>query len=115
EDFVENILTTSTHDTLMFFTNKGRVYRLKGYQVPEASRQAKGMAIVNLLHLDGDEKVRAVIPIRSFDQGGCLMMATRAGVVKKTDLSGYANINKNGLIAVNLREDDELVGVRLTE
>ena len=115
EDFVENILTTSTHAILLFFTNKGRVYRLKGYQIPEASRQAKGMAIVNLLHLEGGEKVRTVIPIRSFDQGGCLMMATQAGVAKKTDLIDYANINKNGLIAVNLREDDELIGVQLTE
>ena len=115
EDFVENILTTSTHATLLFFTNRGRVYRLKGYQIPETGRQAKGMAIVNLLQLDGGEKVRTVIPIRTFDQGGCLMMATRAGVVKKTDLADYANINKNGLIAVNLREDDELIGVQLTE
>ena len=115
EDFVETILTTSTHDTLLFFTNKGRAYRIKGYQIPEASRQAKGMAIVNLLQLDGGEKVRAVIPIRSFDQGGCLMMATQAGVVKKTELDEYANINKNGLIAVQLREGDELVGVQLTE
>ena len=115
EDFVETILTTSTHAMLLFFTNRGKVYRLKGYQIPEASRQAKGMAIVNLLQLDGGEKVRTVIPIQSFDQGGCLMMATRAGVVKKTDLDEYANINKNGLIAVNLREDDELIGVQLTE
>jgi DNA gyrase subunit A len=115
EDFVETILTTSTHATLLFFTNRGRVYRLKGYQVPEASRQAKGTAIVNLLQLEGGEKVRAVIPIQSFDQSGCLMIATRAGVVKKTTLEEYANINKNGLIAVNLREDDELIGVQLTE
>jgi DNA gyrase subunit A len=115
EDFVETILTTSTHATLLFFTNRGKVYRLKGYQIPEASRQAKGMAIVNLLQLDGGEKVRAVIPIKTFDQGGCLMMATRAGVAKKTELIDYANINKNGLIAINLREDDELIGVQLTE
>lgn len=115
EDFVENILTTSTHSTLLFFTNRGKVFRLKGYQVPESSRQAKGMAIVNLLQLDGGEKVKAVIPIQSFEQGGCLMMATRAGVVKKTDLIDYININKNGLIAINLREEDELVGVQLTE
>lgn len=115
EDFVENILTTSTHATLLFFTNRGKVFRLKGYQVPESSRQAKGMAIVNLLQLDGGEKVKAVIPIQSFEQGGCLMMATRAGVVKKTDLIDYININKNGLIAINLREEDELVGVQLTE
>ncbi|HBP37585.1 MAG TPA: DNA gyrase subunit A, partial [Clostridiales bacterium] len=115
EDFVETILTTSTHAILLFFTNRGKVFRLKGYQVPESGRQARGMAIINLLQLDGGEKVRAVIPIQMFDQGGCLVMATRAGVVKKTDLAEYANINKNGLIAINLREDDELVNVQLTE
>lgn len=113
EDFAENILTTTTHAILLFFTNQGRVYRLKGYQIPETSRQARGMAIVNLLHLEGGEKVRTVIPVRSFDQGGSLLMATREGVVKKTELIEYANINKNGLIAVNLREGDELIGVRL--
>jgi DNA gyrase subunit A len=113
EDFAKNILTTTTHAILLFFTNQGRVYRLKGYQIPETSRQARGMAIVNLLHLEGGEKVRTVIPIRSFDQGGSLLMATREGVVKKTELLEYANINKNGLIAVNLREGDELIGVRL--
>jgi DNA gyrase subunit A len=113
EDFAETILTTSTHATLLFFTNRGRVYRLKGYQIPESSRQAKGMAIVNLLQLEGGEKVRMVIPVRSFDQGGCLLMATREGVVKKTALEEYGNINKNGLIAVNLRDEDELVGVEL--
>jgi len=115
EDFVQTILTTSTHAMLLFFTNKGKSYRLKGYQIPEASRQAKGMAIVNLIALDSDEKIRAVIPIQSFDQGGCLMMATKSGVVKKTDLSDYSNMNRNGLIAINLREDDELIGVQLTE
>lgn len=114
EDIVQTMITTSTHAILLFFTNKGRVYRLKGYQIPDASRQAKGMAIVNLLQLDGGEKIRTVIPIQTFDQGGCLMMATRAGVVKKTELVEYSNLNKNGLIAVNLREDDELVGVQLT-
>ncbi len=115
EDFVDNILITSTHAFLLFFTNKGRVYRLKGYQIPEVGRTAKGMAIVNLLHLEGGEKVRTVIPVRSFDEGGYLMMATAGGVVKKTMLQEYANINKSGLIAVCLREDDELIGVRLTE
>lgn len=115
EDFVETILTTSTHDILLFFTNRGRVFRLKGYQVPEASRQAKGTAIVNLLHLDPEEKVKAVIPVKNFDEGGYLMIATMRGIVKKTDLSDYSRINKSGLIAVNLREDDELVGVRLTD
>ena len=115
EDFVETILTTSTHDVLLFFTNRGRVFRLKGYQVPEASRQAKGTAIVNLLQLDPEEKVKAVIPVSNFDECGYLMIATMRGIVKKTDLSDYSRINKGGLIAVNLREDDELVGVRLTD
>jgi DNA gyrase subunit A len=115
EDFVENILITSTHAILLFFTNKGKVFKLKGYQIPEVGRTAKGMAIINLLHLDGGEKVRTVIPISSFDQGGYLMMATANGTIKKTPLVDYSNINKSGLIAMNLREDDELVGVRLTE
>ena len=115
EDFVENIIMTSTHAVLLCFTNRGRVFRLKGYQVPEASRQAKGTAIVNLLQLDGGEKIQTVIPIRSFDEIGYLMMATRKGVVKKTELIDYSRINKSGLIAVNLRDDDELVGVRLTD
>ena len=115
EDYVQSLLTTSTHALLLFFTNKGRAFRLKGYQIPDAGRQAKGMAIINLLALAGDEKIRAIIPIQSFDQGGCLMMATRSGVVKKTDLSDYSNMNRNGLIAINLRDDDELIGVQLTE
>jgi len=115
EDFVENIITTSTHSILLCFTNRGRVFRLKGYQVPEASRQAKGTAIVNLLQLDGGEKIQTVIPISSFDEIGYLMMATRKGIVKKTELLDYSRINKSGLIAVNLRDDDELVGVRLTD
>ena len=113
EDFAETILTTSTHAILLFFTDAGRVYRLKGYQIPESSRQARGMAIVNLLHLEGGEKVKTVIPVMTFDQDVSLLMATRAGVVKKTELAEYANINKNGLIAVNLREGDALVGVQL--
>ncbi len=115
EDFVETIMTTSTHAILLFFTNKGKVYRLKGYQVPEVGRTAKGMAAVNLLQLDPNEKIKTIIPIKSFDQGGYLMMATSNGVVKKTELVDYTNINKGGLIAVNLRENDELIGVRLTE
>jgi len=115
EDFVETLLTTSTHDTLLFFTNLGRVFRLKGYQIPDGSRQARGLAIVNLLHLDGGEKVQTVIPIHSFEDGGYLMMATQNGIVKKTELSDYARINKSGLIAVNLRDEDKLIGVRLTD
>ncbi len=113
EDFAETILITSTHDVLLFFTNYGRVYKLKGYQIPEASRHARGTAIVNLLHLDGGEKVKTLIPIRSFDPKSRLLMTTRKGIVKKTLLAEYANINKSGLIAINLREDDELVGVQL--
>ena len=115
EDFAEIILTTTTHHTLLFFTNRGRVYRMKGYQIAESSRQAKGTPIVNLLQLEGGEKVKTVIPVASFEQGGYLMMATRAGTVKKTELMDYANINRNGLIAMSLRDDDELIGVRLTE
>jgi DNA gyrase subunit A len=115
EDYVENIITTSTHATLLCFTNRGRVFRLKGYQVPEASRQAKGTAIVNLLQLDGGEKVKTVIPVSSFESGGYLTMATREGVVKKTELIDYSRINKGGLIAVNIRDNDELIGARLTD
>jgi len=115
EDYVENIITTSTHATLLCFTNRGRVFRLKGYQVPEASRQAKGTAIVNLLQLDGGEKVKTVIPVDSFESGGYLTMATREGIVKKTELIDYSRINKGGLIAVNIRDNDELIGARLTD
>ncbi len=115
EDFVERIITTSTHATLLFFTSKGKVFRMKGYQIPESGRQARGMAVVNLLHLDAGEKIRAIIPIQSFDQGGCLMMSTKRGVVKKTELVDYSNINRNGLIAINLRDEDELIGVQLTD
>ncbi|HHT76622.1 MAG TPA: DNA gyrase subunit A [Clostridiaceae bacterium] len=115
EDFVEKIITTSTHATLLCFTNRGRVFRLKGYQVPEASRQAKGTAIVNLLQLEGSEKVKTVIPVDTFEQDAYLMMATMEGVVKKSLLSDYAKINKGGLIAINIREDDELVGAQLTD
>lgn len=115
EDFVENMLITSTHAILMFFTSRGRVFRLKGYQIPEAGRHARGMAIVNLLQLDAGEKVKAVIPIGSFDQGGFLIMATRLGMAKKTALADYSNITRTGLIAVSLREDDELVGVDLID
>lgn len=115
EDFAETVLTTTTHHVLLFFTNLGRVFRLKGYQIPEASRHARGMAIINLLHLDGGEKVKTVIPVRSFDEGGCLLMATHSGIIKKTELNEYANINKSGLIAMRLRENDELVGVSLIQ
>lgn len=115
EDFVENLFVTSTHDYLLFFTNRGKVYRLKAYQVPEAGRQAKGTAIVNLLELGPDEKVTTVIPLSEYKEGLYLMMVTRAGTVKKTDLMEYDNIRKGGLMAVALREDDELIDVRLTD
>jgi DNA gyrase subunit A len=115
EDFVERLFITSTHHYILFFTNKGRVYRMKAYQVPEAGRQAKGTAIVNLLELSSEEKVSAVIPIAEYKEGLYLIMATRNGLVKKTDLMEYDNIRKGGLAAVTLRENDELIDVRLTD
>ncbi|WP_265445918.1 DNA gyrase subunit A [Acetivibrio straminisolvens] len=115
EDFVEHLFITSTHDYLLFFTNKGKVYRLKTYEIPEAGRQAKGMAIVNLLQLDQNEKVTTVIPISEYKEGFYLFMATKHGIVKKTDLMEYDNIRKGGLTAVSLRENDELIDVRLTD
>ncbi|HEY8350686.1 MAG TPA: DNA gyrase subunit A [Clostridia bacterium] len=115
EDFVEKLFITSTHHYILFFTNKGKVYRLKAYQIPEAGRQAKGTAIVNLLELDGDEKINAVIPIAEYREGLYLIMATKNGVVKKTSLSEYDNIRKGGLMAVSLRENDELIDVRLSD
>lgn len=115
EDFVERLFITSTHHYILFFTNKGRVYRLKAYQIHEAGRQAKGTAIVNLLELDSEEKVTAVIPIAEYKEGMYLIMATKEGHVKKTDLMQYDNIRKGGLAAVTLRENDELIDVRLTD
>ena len=115
EDFVKQLFVTSTHDTLMFFTNKGKVYRLKGYEVPEAGRTAKGTAIVNLLQLDGDEKVTAVIPIKEFVDGQYLLMATRGGIIKKTKLLEYNSARKTGLQAISLKDGDELIDVRLTD
>ena len=115
EDYVTKIITSSTHDILLCFTNRGRVFRMKGYQIPEAGRQAKGTAVVNLLQLEAEEKIQTIIPIKDFESGAYLTMATRAGVVKKTELADYSRINKSGLIAINIREDDELVGVHLTD
>lgn len=115
EDFVEKMFITSTHNYILFFTNKGRVYRLKAYQIPEAGRTAKGTAIVNLLELDGNEKITAVIPLEGYSEGYYLIMATKYGHVKKTDLMEYDNIRKGGLAAVTLRENDELIEVRLTD
>ena len=115
EDFVETLFITSTHSHILFFTNKGKVFRLKGYELPEASRVAKGTAIVNLLQLDGDEKVSAMFPVREFTEGQFITMGTVQGNIKKTALMQYANIRKGGLIAVTLREGDELMSVKLTD
>lgn len=114
DDFVDTLIITSTHQTLLFFTDYGKCYRLKGYQIPESGRMARGMAIVNLLHLEPDEKVRTLIQIDSFDQGGYLVIATESGMVKRTALADYSNLHKRGLIAVNLREGDRLVNARLS-
>lgn len=115
EDYVEHIFTTSTHDNILFFTTRGVVYSLKGYRIPEAGRQAKGTAIVNILPLEPGEKVTAMMPIHEFTEGKSLLFVTRNGIVKKTDLMDYANIRKNGLRAINLDEDDELIRVDLTD
>jgi DNA gyrase subunit A len=115
EDFVEQIFTTSTHNYMIFFTNKGKCYRLKVYDIPEAGRQAKGTAIVNLLNITGDEKITTVIPVASFDDELFLMAATRLGVVKKTPLAEYDTSRRDGIIAINLENNDELIGVQLTD
>ena len=115
EDFVKHIFTASTHDNILFFTTKGVVYRLKGYQIPESSRTAKGMAIVNLLPLENDEKISAMIPVREFNNGEYLTFVTRNGLVKRTDIMDYARIRQNGLRAIDLVEGDELISVNLTD
>ena len=115
EDFVKQIFTTSTHDTVLFFSNKGKLYRLRGYEIPEAGRTAKGTAIVNLLSLDAGEKISAIIPISNFEEGKYLLMATRNGLIKKTALQEYNSSRKTGLLAINLKDDDELIDVRLTD
>mgnify|MGYP004456724295 FL=1 len=114
-DFVENMLITTTHHTILFFTTRGRVYNLKAYEIAEASRQAKGTAIINLLQLDKGEKITAVIQVKGFDPDRYLFMATRKGIVKKTSLSEFSNLRKAGLYAINLDDDDDLIGVRFTD
>ena len=114
DDYIEELLMMNTHHYLMFFTNTGKVYRLKGYEIPEASRTARGTAIVNLLQLAPEEKITAMIPVKEYKQGKYLFMATRKGIVKKTPLLDYANVRKTGLAAISLREDDELIDVKLT-
>jgi DNA gyrase subunit A len=114
EDFVVDVFAASTHDHLMFFTNKGRVYILKVYEIPEASRQSRGKAIVNLLTLQPNESITAMIPIKQFDDSHYLMMCTREGTIKKTALSSFQNIRKTGIIAIGLDEGDELISVKMT-
>ena len=115
EDFVKQIFTASTHDTILFFSNKGKLYRLRGYEIPEAGRTARGTAIVNLLRLDNGEKISAVIPITTFDDGKYLLMATKSGLIKKTALKEYDSSRKTGLLSITLKDDDELIDVRLTD
>jgi DNA gyrase subunit A len=114
EDFIEDLLMTTTHHYLLFFTNQGKVYRLKAYEIPEAGRTARGTAIVNLLQIMPGEKITAIIPISEYKEGRYLFMATRKGIVKKTSILEYENIRKTGLQAINLREDDELIEVKST-
>ena len=114
-DFVKEIFIASTHDTILFFSNKGKLYKLRGYEVPEAGRTAKGTAIVNLLSLDPGEKISAVIPLQNFADGKYLLMATKQGLIKKTALKEYDTTRKSGLQGITLKDDDELIGVRLTD
>ena len=115
EDFVKEIFTASTHDTILFISNKGKAYRLRGYEIPEAGRTARGTAIVNLLSLDPGEKISAIIPIQNFAEGKYLLFATKNGIIKKTSLLEYNSVRKHGLQAINLRDDDELIDVKLTD
>lgn len=114
EDFVEHLFVATTHHNLLFFTSRGRMYRLKGYEIPEAGRTAKGTAIVNLLQVEKDEKITAVIPIKEFSARRYLFMATQKGIVKKSELLEFDTARKGGLIAISLDEDDDLIGVKLT-
>lgn len=115
DDYIEELLMTTSHHYLMFFTNTGRVYRIKAYEIPEAGRTARGTAIINLLQLQPGEKITAVIPIKEYTEGHFLFMATQNGIVKKTPITDYANVRKTGLAAINLREDDELIEVKKTD
>ena len=115
DDYIEELMMTTTHHYVMFFTNTGRVYRLKAYEIPEAGRTARGTAIINLLQLMPGERITAVIPISKFEEGQYLMMATRKGLVKKTPIQDYANVRKIGLAAISLRDDDELIEVKATD
>ncbi|WP_335871930.1 DNA gyrase subunit A [Bacillus sp. 2205SS5-2] len=115
DDFVEHLITTSTHDTILFFSNKGKVYRTKGYEIPEYSRTAKGIPIINLLGIEKDEWIKTIIHVEEFVEDWYLTFTTRQGITKRTPLTDFANIRTNGLIAINLREEDELISVKMTD
>lgn len=115
DDYLEDLLMTSNHDYLLFFTNFGRVYRMKAYEIPEAGRTARGTAIINLLQLNPGEKISAIIPFNDYGENKNLFMVTKKGIVKKTSVMEYGNIRKNGLIAINLKDDDELIEVKITD
>ena len=115
DDFVKEIFTASTHDTILFFSNRGKMYRLRGFEIPEAGRTAKGTAIVNLLNLEAGEKVSAIIPLQNFADGKYLLMATKSGLIKKTPLKEYDSNRKTGLLGITLKDDDELIDVRMTD
>lgn len=115
EDYIEDLLMTTTHHYIMFFTNFGRVYRLKAYEIPEAGRTARGTAIINLLQLTPGEKISAIIPVKDYEDSKNLFMVTKNGIVKKTSIMEYSNVRRNGLAAINLREDDELIEVKITD
>src|SRR5699024_3539992 len=115
DDFVEHLLSTSTHDTILFFTNKGKVYRLKGYEIPEFGRTAKGIPIINLIQIEKDEYINTVISVKEFVKEDFLFFTTRNGQSKRVELDKFANIRRSGLIAIHLKEDDELISVRKTD
>ncbi|MBS4207179.1 DNA gyrase subunit A [Bacillus sp. FJAT-50079] len=115
DDFVEHLMTTSTHDTILFFTNKGKVYRTKGYEIPEYNRTAKGLPIINLLGIEKDEWINTIIQVEEYSENGYLFFATKHGIVKRTPVTAFENIRNNGLIALGLRENDELISVKLTD
>lgn len=115
DDFVEQLVSCSTHDTVLFFTNKGKVYKLKGYEIPEFSRTAKGIPIINLLQVENEEEINTIIAVKEYNEEANLFFTTKNGIAKRTQLSKFANIRKGGLIAVYLRDDDELISVRLTD
>jgi DNA gyrase subunit A len=115
DDYIEEMMMTTSHHYLMFFTNTGRVYRIKAYEIPEASRTSRGTAVINLIPLQPGEKITAMIPIKEYEEEKYLFMATKRGIAKKTPITDYANIRKTGLAAINLREDDELIEVKITD